>query len=302
MTTSIHITFVDDAQLRAAFKELKRSAKKLSVVIDIPSEHSIMRDISIAPNLSDNEIMQFLTARSIEFFGFSANKLCIDYEMQSVVVDEKQKITAIAAHANLISHIVELSQQEKIIINAIQVDKKMNLLPWRDQQKQHHQQKILLGAIIFLISLFFIGIIANSFLKYQMQKLNLQSKRNAAENGKIIVLHTQQHAALLNKLNSMHVQKLLSIHENNNNAVLLADIANDLPNDVTLTTLSVDSQKIKLTGVSNQLSDIHQYANNLKETLPQKQIELSEINNNQQNKLQMNFTIVVQNENHIFKK
>ncbi|HLB55959.1 MAG TPA: PilN domain-containing protein [Coxiellaceae bacterium] len=302
MTTSIHITFIDHAQLRAAFKDLKLSSRKLSVVIDISSAHSIMRDITVESGLSDIEIMQFLKSHSTNLFGFSAEELCIDYETQSTIIDGKQKITAIAAHANLILHIEKLALQEKILISAIQVDKKMNLLPWREKQKQHHQQKILFGAIVFMIALFIIGLIANNFLKHQMRQFNLQSKMNAAKNGKIIVLRTQQHAALLNKLNIVHAQKLTSIYDNKNNAVLLSDIANDLPNDVTLTSLSMDDKKIKLTGVSNQLSDIHQYANNLKETLPQKQIELSEINNNQQNKSQMNFTIVARNENHIFKK
>lgn len=302
MTISIHISFVDDAQLHAVFKDLKRSSKKLSVVIDIPSAHSIMRDINIEPGLSDIEIMQFLKSHSTHLFGFSAEKLCIDYETQSTVVDGKQKITAIAAHADLILHIEQLARQEKIFISAIQVDKKMNLLPWREKQKKHHQQKILFGAIIFVIALFIIGISANRFLKNQMQLINLQAKNNVVENKKIAVLHAQQHAALLKKLNTMHAQKLLSINENKKDLVLLADIANDLPNDVTLTSLSINNKKIKLTGVSNQLSDIHQYANNLKETLSGMQIELSEIDNNQQNELQMNFTIVVQNETHTIKK
>lgn len=296
MKAPIDILFYDFDQLRETLSQLKKSYQKnLSLTVGISAQHSMTSDIKIENNLSDSEIIQFLKSRAMELFGHPADQLCIDYEIQSNNNDDKQIITAAAARAEFIATIEGYFSNKKINIQAIQVNKKMNLLPWRERKKQSHKQKIIFFTLLFSILLLFLCIIFKYFLIHETQLVKTDIVKISENNTKIILDHPYQHRTLLKKLNQIHAKKILSQKSNQLMTTLLADIANDLPDTVTLATLTIDAKKIKLTGISNQLSDIHAYAHNLKQTLPKKQIQLSEINNDQQNKIQMDFTMRINN-------
>jgi hypothetical protein len=228
----------------------------------------------------------------MHFYGHPADQMRIDYELQKEVFEEKQKITAIAAHRELIEQIEKYLLSEKIKINAICVNKKSNLLLWRKEQHHKQQKKVVLIGTLFLILIFLSCVILNIYLKNETHRLSLNSKKINDKVAKIILHHPHQKIALLQKLEQWYPQKKSSIRLNKNAEFLLSIIANNLPNDVTLTTLEIN-HKIKLTGKSDQLPDIHHYASVLKQHLTEKQVQLSEISNDLQNKSEMDFAIVV---------
>ncbi|EKD91892.1 MAG: hypothetical protein ACD_29C00318G0002 [uncultured bacterium] len=267
--------------------------KNMHVTVEIPAENSMMRDITVEHGLLDADIMRFLQSRATQLFGHAADQLCIDYEIHPEINDGKQKITVIAAHAALISNMYKSFARDKMMINTIHVNNKMNLLPWREMQKRKSKQKTMFGLIASSFLIIGIFITLKYFFIHETRLLKIQANNIIENNANIVLHHPHQHSALLQKLKSLHLQKLAAMKANQAIEILLSDIANDLPNSVTLSALTLNHKKIKLMGVGDQLSDIHQYSNALKQNLPWKNVQLSEIHNDQKNKLQMDFTIQV---------
>ncbi len=294
VASSIPYDFADNKALSKVVVELKSLySKATQVFIHIPSEHSITRELTIDNNLSDSEIMQFLQARSTQLFGHPADTLCMDYEIQAATEDNKQKIVVVAAHRSLITRIQQSFFDAKIPVHCITTDDNINLLPWRDTEKRQFKKRVCFRFMIYVILILLLFIFLKNKIVKDTQTIKMRTHVIEKNNQKIIVNHTKAHLALLQKLKSMHAEKSASLTTNQHDEKLLLTIANALPVTMTLTTLNLADQTIQITGVGNSLSDIHQYVGALQEKLKNQKVTLSEIHNDQKNKVVMDFTVEV---------
>lgn len=278
-------------KLIAELKSLYSSITK--VKINIPANHSMVCDIIVERTLSEDEIILFLKSRASNLFGHSSNQLCIDYVIKNEIDDQQQTITAVAAHASLINDIQRIFSQAKILIEAIQINGRMNLLPWRENKKRECKKLIMINAFLIALLIIFIFCGLKLFLIHETKQLILTEKNNVNNEKKIILLHPHQNIILLKKLISLRKEKLNSMQKNKVTMLWLSVIANTLPNELTLTALVLNANEIILTGISNQLASIHTYADALRVTLKNKKVTLTEIHDDAQNKSLVHFTIQV---------
>ncbi len=269
--------------------------KRMKVVVSIPTHKVLMHDLEVNNDLSHSEILEFLKARSMQLLGYPAADLCFDYEIQEKQSNEKKIIRVVATHRALIENIEKSFSHAKIPLDVINIksDTNINLLPWREIQYQKKKKNLLSRLIFYALfmamSVFFLRI----FLLHQTQKYKVELFEINKKISNIHCQHAKQHAALLQQLKLISAEKSVSKKTNQIVEILLSNIANELPASMTLKSLNFNEKRIRLTGISNQLSDIHTYNDNLQKNLIWKHIVLSEIQNDQQTKSQLHFTFQV---------
>src|SRR3990167_1684871 len=167
----------------------------------------------------------------------------------------------------------------------------INLLPWREiqrkQQIQRRNNRFILYGLTMIVMLFFI----KYFLINETKEINDTTHSIKQKNKNMIIPNAKNHIALLKKLQSVDSKKLAAVKKNKSSLALLSAIANNISDNITLNSLTLTKKEIKLTGVSNQLSDIHQYNAILQKNLPWKNSQLIEVHNDDQKLSLMHFTI-----------
>jgi Tfp pilus assembly protein PilN len=152
--------------------------------------------------------------------------------------------------------------------------------------------------MLFRFTLYIIIIaLLSIILKYALEKriMLLHAETIAIQNktSQIILHHAQQHQQLLQTLNHINIEKKRAAQSNKKIASTLFEIATCLPNTITLNTLQWTKQKITITGIGTQLSDIHQYNTILQEKIQSKKAVLSDIQADKKNPTSMQFTLQV---------
>ena len=278
--------------LQNTLQQLKKAhPKSLHVRIDINAEHYMTRDITVAADLSDAEIMQFLQSRAVALLGHPADQLRIDYQKHALVNDT-QTITIVAAHAAFIQHIETCCRTQKITLATIRANQ-MNLVDWREETRKKIRKKWIAIMIFCMATIGMVCLLIKSFLLHEIAQLQSDTRKMHAQQLHSALPHPHRTVALLQKIKTIYPKKIVAITFNRNIEKQLAMIATDLPSTLTLTTLTLNTHHIQITGMSNQLSDIHAYAAALKQSMTQQKIELSEIHTNPQHHADMLFTIQV---------
>lgn len=167
----------------------------------------------------------------------------------------------------------------------------INLLPWREIRNKKRSEKLMIGLVIYILIIFSGITLLKNFLAHKTAHLSFERTRIENNIQKITLNHSSQHAILLKKLKLSFTKKSVSAAENNKIIHFLSVIATDLPNDTTLHSLSFSNKKVILSGMSNQLSDIHQYIIALQKNTAWENIQLSEMHTDPSNQLKMDFTI-----------
>lgn len=169
----------------------------------------------------------------------------------------------------------------------------INLLPWREMQDQRRTKILLYFLCAYSMSICIAMTALKNFFSHETHAINTKTVLINDTMQKILLDYPKQHAALLQKLKMLSAKKSVSLTTNNRMMDLLSYIANDMPASITLNSLNINHRKIILTGVGDQLADIHQYYASLQQNLPWKHVLLTEIHNDSQHKSQMDFTIQV---------
>lgn len=291
----ITFNFDNKDKLPSIISELKfLYSKPMCVIVTVPAENCMMQDITITKDLSDTEIILFLKARAAQLFGHSADQLCIDYEIKSSLEKEKQTLFVIAAHASLIAYIQKSFAENKMPLDELHIsNQKINLLPWRKKLEKKKKYYLFFRLSAYASAFFILCIFLNLFLLHKTNQLNIESSAIEKSSAQIILNHPKRHLVLLQDLKTLFSQKEITTKSNQNTEKFLLAIADDLPENVTLQSLTLHGKRAELTGFSDQLSSIHQYNTTLQNQFPHKHILLSEIHNDQQNKLLMRFTLMI---------
>lgn len=286
--------FEQDDTLSLALIDIKSYYTPSAIVtVHIPTKHIISRDFLLEDRLSDAEIVAFFSGQSEKLFGHPAVTIYFDYIRHSPIQDGKEKVTVIAAHVAFIRALQKMFLTAGMPIHIIDVEKNINLLPWRDIKKQK-QQRILLFRLIAYLFLFFICcIFLRYFLIYETKWLTSETKKITLRSEKISLTYADQHQLLLKKIKSIADNKRQSKTHNMLIAEQLSSISNELPADTTLTSLVLTNKKITLAGNSQKLSSINHYVNDLKKSLSWKKLQLSEIKNNPKAMNLMHFTLEI---------
>ena len=278
------------AQLKSLYE------KDMRVCVSIPAQEVMIRDFTLDAALSDNEIIQFLQSKSVQLFGYPPEKLSLDYETNVCAESDKKKIIVVATHRALIQTIQDAFRKVKIpiaIVHVSNLSSNINLLPWRALQSQRKRRQKLFTYIAFAIIIFVATITTKYIFLHETNLLASKTKHINQISAQIILNHPHQHALMLQQLKSISIKKSVAIKDNEIAETALNKIAAALPENITLTSLNFNFQKIKIKGVSDQLSTIHTYSEILKQTLSWKNVSLIEIHNDSQNKSQSHFTIQV---------
>src|SRR3990167_6658566 len=290
--------FEDKNKLPEIIETLKPLYKKnMRVIVTIPSQEAMTHEFELDGTLKETEVMQFLSSKSVLFFGYLAETLCLDYDtFRGDDNNNKQKITVIAAHRSLIQTIQAAFQKLKFPLHCIKVSNNstsINLLPWRQQQAKRKKQKQCATLVFFAIVVFIVMIVLKYQFLYLANHYTKKTQELNSENSQIVLNHPHQHIALLQQLKSMRVKKTAAIRENQLAENLFKIISTTLPNSITLSSLYFNSHALTISGVSDQLSTIHTYSDALQQNQAWKKMSISEIHNDLQNKSQMDFTIQV---------
>ncbi|MCX7121396.1 MAG: PilN domain-containing protein [Gammaproteobacteria bacterium] len=294
MTTPLIIPFESVERLSHALQQLKpvyHSNNQITVVL--PSAHYMSNEFTLDTRLSDAEIILFLQSNAKRVFGHAAEQLSFDYKKEKIKDLAKQKITAFASHLPTINNIQNCFQKEKIGVHAIGIEDEqaINLLPWREVRRKKNirarNRRLILYGLISLSVLF----VVKFFLIKKTKELNTETHLIQYKNKALLAPDAAQHAALLKKLQLVNAEKTLAVKNNTGVLSVLSAIANNLPNNVVLDSLTLKKQKIKLSGVSNQLAGIHQFNAKLQQNCPWKNSQLTEIHNDAQKPEMMHFVI-----------
>lgn len=269
--------------------------KKMRVVVSIPAHKVLIHDFTVNNDLSRNEIFEFLKSRTMLLLGSSNDDLCFDYEIQEKHDNEKKMIHVIATHRVLIENIKKSFLQAKMALDVITIESHttINLLPWREAQYQKKKKNLLSRLIVYVLFIIMSAFFMKIFLLHQTQKYKVELFETNKKISDIHCNHAKEKLALLRQLKFIFSEKKASKKSNQLVGILLSHIANALPDAMTLRSLDFNAKRIKLTGISNQLSDIHTYSDQLQKNLSWKHVVLSEIQNDQQIKSQLHFTFRV---------
>ena len=170
----------------------------------------------------------------------------------------------------------------------------INLLPWR-QNKQHQKQKqLMIRLIIYFFILFFISLLLK-FIFYWDAQYTQQKISTLQQTIKQITLQNTAdvNTALLKKL--QYFQSALQKTKQQNQSIehMLLLIANTLPHSATLHQLVVNKNDITLSGMSDNISDIHHYITLLHAEKIGQTAQLINAQRDDKNPLDMQFTIKI---------
>lgn len=169
----------------------------------------------------------------------------------------------------------------------------INLLPWRQNQRYRKQKLFIIRLIIYFFVFFFaslmIPLIFHSEAKQTQQKIIALQKTD-----KQIILHhsiNRDQEALLKKLR--YIQSVVQQTKQHNQSMMhtLLCIANTLPNSAVLHQLIINKQAITLSGIGNQLSDIHHYVTTLQAEKIGQSVQLINVQQDDKNPLLMRFEV-----------
>lgn len=170
----------------------------------------------------------------------------------------------------------------------------INLLPWREHNQLKQKQKAVTRIIIYCLSLCVFCFMGKFILyvhtTYCARRIEMTEKQIQS-----IKLSDplKKQDALLSKLIFFHHQQQSEIELNHVTEKSLFIIANTIPISVTLSQLSLSSNKITLTGIASQLGDIHQYINNLQQQMPHSMVSLTNTQTHDTNQSILQFVISI---------
>ena len=154
----------------------------------------------------------------------------------------------------------------------------INLLPWRELKIQLQWRKMVIRWVFYFFSLIMLAVITKHFLEY---KTNCEkNKKEVIENQiKLIAIDPdfKKKKLFLRALKKSRSLKIKTLKNNQQFEEVLSAIANQLPNSVILNTILIVKNKMTLSGYSQNITDIHQYYQNLLALKLCKQITLSDI-------------------------
>lgn len=130
-------------------------------------------------------------------------------------------------------------------------------------------------------------------LQHKTTELTAEIKHIKDKSASIVLQDPHHHLLLLKKLRSVHALMKIAIQTNNTVENYLSIIVTNMPNDIVLTSLDFNSKRLKFTGFSNQLAEIHQYNASLQNQFNGKRVILTELHNDLQNQKQLYFTFRV---------
>ncbi|EKD77691.1 MAG: hypothetical protein ACD_42C00225G0002 [uncultured bacterium] len=96
--------------------------KKMRVIVGIPTQYVMTKELSLDEKLNDRDIFRYLQTQSPHFFGHPAAQLNLDYQMLPSNEHNAQKIIAAAAHKIKIDIIETEFQLARIPLHVIDVD------------------------------------------------------------------------------------------------------------------------------------------------------------------------------------
>lgn len=264
-TTVLQHQFDDLSALQSLLNIIRsRCVTAKNYTISIPDRVTMSCDLTIDADLTENQWIAYLQSQSHMLFGYQLSELYFDFAVKtdSNAVQPTQKtMFIVAAQRHLINHIRTAFDHAHLSLSAIRVNEAMNLLPWR----HNHQRKIAL-RLYFLFAVFIVFI---SFLVFSIQiilrnEIKSNNTKVALLNKKIIrPLTTVSFRKKLLQLSRFSLAKKTADHHNSQIAIILSDLANSLPTDVTLTQLNLSPNKITFNGKSNQIESIHNFIVNL---------------------------------------
>lgn len=174
----------------------------------------------------------------------------------------------------------------------------INLLPWRQITHQKKQKQFLFRFMLYSFLLLFLSVLIKCFFYFDTQKTD---KKMIMLNHAIqkITLNNMdnQNKWLLKKLQYFKANSAKSKLQNQDFQHALFVLANVIPNTLILNQLSINGKNIHLEGVGNQLTDIHRYVSALQAEKIGKNASLTNIQSDQNNKNNMQFTIDIPSAN-----
>lgn len=141
----------------------------------------------------------------------------------------------------------------------------INLLLWRETAKQKKLRELLLRCVLYvLLNILALYLIQVIFLHHidNLQK-DIININHAAQN-MMIQKTAKNQEALLHKLITLYPKQKKMITRNKAMQQVLANIANNLPNTLTLSSLTITKKNIQVTGIGTLLSDIQTYSHALR--------------------------------------
>lgn len=228
--------------------------------ISIPDHVTMSCDLALDTNLNQKQLISYLSAQSSVLFGYELNQLYFDFSV-TTRTDVTQNIKVVAAQRDFINQIRAAFDDAQLSLSAIRVNDTMNLLPWRDKQQHKQEMRLYFLACIFIVLISMITFSLQSILK---KKITFNEK-------KIILLRERikkpdvslSFRKKLQDIAHFSLAKNTDNSHNNHIAMLLSDLANSLPIDVTLTQLTLTNHAIVFDGKSNQIESIRDYIANL---------------------------------------
>ncbi len=173
----------------------------------------------------------------------------------------------------------------------------INLLPWREEKRKAQLKKLRNRVTIYSIILFFSSLFIKLFLYIHAQHTHFKILQlNHQISGISLNDPLHKNESLLKKLSYFHAQQKNVKQQNASMQHSLFQIANVIPNTITLDQLIINAKKILLTGKSDQLADIHHYVNALQTATTGKAVQLTNIQSDEKNHSIMRFTIEIDGE------
>lgn len=167
----------------------------------------------------------------------------------------------------------------------------INLLPWREHEKQRSQLRFVslhcIAAILIFCTFY--------TLRWHFTREGVRAYQNTvalrAHIQKTPEDHLKQNSLLLSSLKNSSAEKLTANKINENAAQLLSVLANNLPNSMIFSDFTLHNDKLVLSGIGNSLSEIHDYTEMIQKQLGSRKITLSEVQNDPKDPSQLHFTI-----------
>lgn len=136
----------------------------------------------------------------------------------------------------------------------------INLIAWRKRNLQIAFRKNIFRLALFSVACLFFIIFTHFYLLHQIRVIHARKNKIAQMSRKIIITDDDTyHQTLLKQLNLLYPKIKSDRRADLRIESILRSIANDLPNEIVLQSLTLTQKKLTFSGISNNIADIHRY-------------------------------------------